>query len=88
MDSINFVQFILSFAFVIALIFGVAWLVRRLGLERRLRPKPQPDARLELIDQLLIDPRRRLVLIRRDNKEHLLLLGSDRELLIESYDPE
>jgi hypothetical protein len=31
-----------------------------------------------------VDAKRRLVLIRRDNKEHLVILGADRELLIES----
>ena len=33
---------------------------------------------------LPVDAKRRLVLIRRDNKEHLIILGADGELLIES----
>jgi flagellar protein FliO/FliZ len=88
MDSLNITQFILSFVFVIGLILGIAWIVKRFGLERRLIPKARPDARLEIVDQLLIDPRRRVVLIRRDKKEHLVLLSADRELLIETYDKE
>lgn len=86
MDVVSLARVLLSFAFVVALIIVVAWGVRRLGLDRKLRPQARPDARLEIVDQLLIDPRRRVVLIRRDQKEHLVLLSTDRELLIESYD--
>lgn len=86
MDLVSLFRVLLSLGFVVVLILIAAWAAKRFGLERRLRPQGSAEARLQVIDQLMIDPRRRLVLIRRDKKEHLVLLGTDRELLIESYD--
>jgi flagellar protein FliO/FliZ len=37
-----------------------------------------------VVETLPIDGRQRLVLIRRDDREHLLLLGHERSLVIES----
>lgn len=44
------------------------------------RPK---QARLQVLDQVPVDARRRLVLIRRDDVEHLLLIGGPQDLVIE-----
>ncbi len=78
------VRFLIAFLAVLALIGLSAWLVRRFGANRfgvtGLRGR-QP--RLAVIDAALIDGRRRLVLIRRDNIEHLLMLGGPTDLVIE-----
>ncbi|HBM13514.1 MAG TPA: flagellar biosynthesis protein FliO, partial [Rhodospirillaceae bacterium] len=37
-----------------------------------------------IVDSLTLDPRRRLVLVRRDGVEHLLLLGAQSDLAIET----
>ena len=49
--------------------------------ERRYRAK---NARLAVIDAEEVDGRRRLVLVRRDGVEHLLLIGGPSDLVIES----
>lgn len=72
-------------AIVIAALLGLTVLVmRRLaargtGGDRRGRPGP----RLSVLDSISVDQRRRLVLIRRDEVEHLLLIGGNSDLVIE-----
>ena len=46
-------------------------------------PKP-PEKRLDVVDQMTIDGRRRLVLIRRDNIEHLIMTGGPADVVIET----
>lgn len=46
--------------------------------------RPKGDRRLEVIDHANLDSRRRLVLIRRDNVEHLLLTGGPVDVVIET----
>src|SRR5687768_3359110 len=78
-------RFLLAFVVVLALIIITAWLIRRfsgspLGLATTGRGR-QP--RLAVIDAAAVDGRRRLVLIRRDNVEHLLMIGGPSDLVVE-----
>jgi hypothetical protein len=45
---------------------------------------PKPDKRLDLVDQANIDGRRRLILVRRDNVEHLIMTGGPVDVVIET----
>jgi len=56
-----------------------AWAARRFDWAPRLG-QPGGARRLRLVESLALDPRRRLVLVRLDGQEHLLLLsaGGDR----------
>lgn len=77
-------KFFIAFAVVLALIGLTAWLVRRFGANRlggAGRGGRQP--RLAVIDAAPVDGRRRLVLIRRDNIEHLLMIGGPTDLVVE-----
>lgn len=42
------------------------------------------EKRLEVVDQATLDGRRRLVLIRRDDKEHLIMTGGPVDVVIET----
>lgn len=42
------------------------------------------EKRLEVVDQALLDGRRKLVLIRRDNTEHLIMTGGPVDVVIET----
>lgn len=44
----------------------------------------KPEKRLEVIDQTSVDGRRKLVLIRRDNTEHLIMTGGPVDVVIET----
>jgi len=77
-------RFIIAFLVVLALIGVTAWVVRRFGASRLgggARGGRQP--RLAVIDAASVDGRRRLVLIRRDNIEHLLMIGGPSDIVIE-----
>ena len=43
---------------------------------------PRPEKRLDVVDYSNIDGRRKLVLIRRDNVEHLILTGGPVDIVI------
>jgi flagellar protein FliO/FliZ len=45
---------------------------------------PKPEKRLDVVEQWSLDARRRLVLIRRDNVEHLIMTGGPVDLIIET----
>ena len=78
------VSFVLAFVIVLALIGGTTWLVRRFGatqLNSSAARGRQP--RLAVIDAAAVDGRRRLVLIRRDNVEHLLMIGGPSDIVVE-----
>ena len=45
---------------------------------------PKPEKRLDVVEQWSLDARRRLVLIRRDNVEHLIMTGGPVDVVIET----
>ena len=45
---------------------------------------PKPEKRLAVVEQAALDGRRRLVLIRRDGVEHLLMTGGPVDVVIET----
>jgi hypothetical protein len=76
--------FFFAFVAVLVLIGIVAWLVRRfagnrLGANGSRGRMP----RLAVIDAAAVDGRRRLVLVRRDNVEHLLMIGGPTDIVVE-----
>lgn len=79
------VQFFLAFIVVLGLIGVAAWLVRRLGAGRLggvgMRGR-QP--RLAVVDYASVDGRRRLILVRRDNVEHLVMIGGPSDIVVEA----
>jgi len=78
------VRFFLAFLIVLGLIGAAAWAVRRFGSGRyggAGQRGRQP--RLAVIDHASVDARRRLILIRRDNVEHLLLIGGPTDVVVE-----
>src|SRR4029077_19631277 len=78
------VRFVVAFVIVLALIGLTFWLIRRFGTARvgaAAQRGRQP--RLAVIDAAPVDGRRRLVLVRRDNVEHLLLIGGPSDFVVE-----
>ncbi len=76
-------QVIITILAVLALLGVVAWALRGY-FGNRLLPGTGPRApRLGVIDQVPIDAKRRLVLVRRDQFEHLLLVGGPTDIVVE-----
>src|ERR1044072_8325636 len=78
------ITFIVAFIVVLALIGVAAWLVRRFATSR-LGANTQRGRmpRLAVIDAAAVDGRRRLVLVRRDNVENLLMIGGPSDIVVE-----
>src|SRR5690242_18274871 len=76
-------RFFIAFLVVLALIGLTAWLVRRFGSSRLGTTARGRQPRLAVIDAATVDGRRRLVLIRRDNIEHLLMIGGPTDVVVE-----
>jgi hypothetical protein len=77
-------RFFIAFLIVLALIGMTAWLVRRFGSSRLGTTARGRQPRLAVIDAATVDGRRRLVLIRRDNIEHLLMIGGPTDVVVEA----
>ena len=77
-------RFLATLVFVLALIAAVAWTARRFGLGGKLTPNTGKNRRLSIVEVSVLDSRRKLVLVRRDGIEHLVLLGAGQDLLLES----
>jgi flagellar protein FliO/FliZ len=76
--------FLLAFVAVLALIGLAAWLIRRFaGSRLGANPNRGRMPRLAVIDAAAVDGRRRLVLVRRDNIEHLLMIGGPTDIVVE-----
>src|SRR5687767_1771409 len=81
-------QYGLKMLFAFIVVFGLLalalWLVRRFSGERAGHPAARGrQPRLAVIDAAPVDGRRRLVLVRRDNVEHLLLIGGPSDFVVE-----
>ncbi|HVZ52240.1 MAG TPA: flagellar biosynthetic protein FliO [Pseudolabrys sp.] len=77
-------RFFIAFLVVLALIGVTAWLVRRFATNRLGNTAARGrQPRLAVIDATNVDARRRLVLIRRDNVEHLLMIGGPTDVVVE-----
>ena len=81
MAAANSLKFALAFLLVLGLIALCAWALRRFGLGGAVRP--MRGNRLSVVESLILDARHRLVLIRRYDREHLVLLGTS-EIVVES----
>lgn len=84
MDLEVYFRFLLALVFVLGLIAALAWAARRFGFGGNLLPIKGRSGRLAVTESLMLDAKRRLVLIRRDDREHLVLVGPAGETVIES----
>ena len=78
------VNFVIAFVFVLLLIGAAAWLVRKFGQARLEAAARGRQPRLAVVDQAAVDGRRKLVIIRRDNIEHLLMIGGPSDVVVET----
>lgn len=76
------VRIALALAAVVLLILIVAFVFRRMT-KGGLATKRGRVARLDVLEAIAVDQRRRLVLLRRDNTEHLVLIGGNNDVVVE-----
>jgi flagellar protein FliO/FliZ len=80
MDFDIYLRFTLALILVLGLIALLAWLLRRFGMG----VKMTKGRRLGVVEVQMLGPRHRLMLIRRDEVEHLVVVGPGSETVIES----
>lgn len=84
MDKSQFLFAFVVLVFVVALIALTGVILRRFAPGAMVRWRPGHERRLGVVEVAALDPKRRLVLVRRDEVEHLLLLGASGEVVVET----
>ena len=89
MEFLSFLRMIGSLCVVLGMLAGALWAVRR--YEIRLPQnwlagfaRQGSVRRLELVERLALDPRRSVALIRKDGREHMLLIAPEGLLVLEA----
>lgn len=84
MDASNYVRFVAALLFVLALIAFATWLAKRFGLGGGINATKRGARRLQITEALTVDAKHRAVLIRRDDVEHLVLIGPTGDVVVET----
>lgn len=79
MDLLDWARALFALIATLALIVGAAYAARRLGM---LQSGAQGPKRMRITETLMLDPRRRMVIVRVDEREHVLLLGPGGDVVI------
>ena len=81
MDLTGLLRAVFALAVVLGLIMALAYILKRYApqLMAQLQAK-RGEKRLSVVETLVLDPARRLVLVRLDGEERLILLGEGQEL--------
>ena len=82
MNFLDLARAVFGLAFTLRLIGIAAWAARRYAPQILARLNAERgERRLQVVETLVLDPARRLVLVRVDDEERLILLGEGRELI-------
>jgi len=82
-DIAGYLRFVVALVAVLALILVTAHVAKRFLHGRVALAKGSAGRRLSVSEVLPLDARRRVVLLRRDGQEHLVLIGPDGDTVIE-----
>ncbi|HWY61539.1 MAG TPA: flagellar biosynthetic protein FliO [Rhizomicrobium sp.] len=82
MEFLDIFRYLGALLLVLALIGAAALAARKFGVPGV--TKAFPDKRLHIVETLMVGPRQRLFIVRRDSVEHLVLSGPDGASVIEA----
>jgi flagellar protein FliO/FliZ len=80
----DYVRFLLALIFVLGLILGAALLAKRFGIGNQAPMRLRGARRLAIVESIALDTRHRLLLVRRDQAEHLIVIGATSSLVVET----
>ncbi len=83
MDVYDYIKFFAAFALVMGLMAGLALILKKLNLGN-IGITPDSKRRIKIVETLPLDARRKAVLIRRDDVDHLVILGPSGETVVET----
>lgn len=81
------VRLIIALCIVFIIMGGLAFALKKLGLATNSTIKSGDKKRLKIVESIPLDARRRLVILKCDNKEHLVILGANSEIIIDNDIP-
>lgn len=76
-------KFVVALVVVLLLIAVLTWVMRQISIGRLGHGGRNRQPRLQIMDATMIDNRRKLVLVRRDDIEHLILIGGGNDVVVE-----
>lgn len=83
MEFTTYFKAFLGLAIVLGLILGLSWVLKRFGLGDSLKGPLGRRRRIATVEAIMLDGRHRAVLLRRDDVEHLVLVGPNTSQVIE-----
>ncbi len=81
-DAADYLRFVASLVLVLGLVLAGVWALRKFGVGGMVS-RAAGRRRLAVVEAVAVDGRRRLVLVRRDDREHLLLVGGVTDVVVE-----
>jgi hypothetical protein len=90
MDLLSFLRTIAALGTVLGLLTGALWAVRRYNIVLPGQTGARSSRRLALVERVGIDGKRAVILIRRDDREHLIMIAPEGQTVIETgivYEP-
>jgi flagellar protein FliO/FliZ len=84
MEFTTYLQAFLGLAIVLGLILGLSYGLKRLGFGDGLKGPLGRRRRLGTVEAVMLDGRHKAILLRRDDVEHLVLIGPNTSQVIES----
>lgn len=88
--DLSLLRVLFAFAIVLGLMAGLAGILKHLGAKGfvlSIGGRRGRDRRLAVVESLPLDARRRCVIVRCDDREHLLLLGGQNDIVLETNLP-
>lgn len=82
MEFIDLLRYFGALLLVLAMVGGAGLLARRFGVPGV--TKAAGVKRLQIVETLMVGPRQRLIILRRDDIEHVVLSGPEGATVIES----
>ncbi len=79
----DLLRFLAALLFVLSLMGGLALVLKKTGLATG-AVLTSGKKRLKILETLPLDARRKMVLVQRDDKQHLILLGPNSDSVIET----
>jgi flagellar protein FliO/FliZ len=88
METTESLRFLMALIFVVSLMGGLWLLLKRLGVNGGFSLQQGKKRRLKIVEILPIDAKHKAILLRRDDKDHLVILGPNSETVIEHSIPQ
>jgi len=84
MDILSMIRTVGALGVVLGMLAGALWVVRRYDIKLPGRVSGSARKRVELVERLAVDAKRSVALIRRDGCEHLILIGPEGHVTLET----